>query len=200
MFVSRTCAARGGHGGQVFGLVSNVLNDRMRSKIAVLPAGGPFSQLRGQFNAAALHSYGELHAVAVDWSADVSVANGDCELMTRWLLPGETLGWSVRLVEGGGDNVRVYAAWVAASDGGDGGEASAADDDDEPSVAVGSDVLQDVALKAAETCDGRFTATGARAGVLWLCVDNTSSWWHPRTVRVTVTHEANGNASPVAVG
>ena len=98
-----------------------------------------------------------------------------------------------------GDSVRVYSAWVADC------EASA---DSHPATAgaaltsgpAGDELVQDVVLKASDDarrmCRGEFATSEAGApGVLWLCVDNSSSWWRAKSVVVSVLYDnATGNA------
>ena len=160
----------------IYSLVSSVFNDRMQAKILVLPATVPFSRLAELLQPRALHSWTLTLSGVVDWDQQVTVANGASEFTSRWLDAGETLQWKVALCEG--ETVRIAVHWVA--------------------TAGNAVVLHDAEIKTSETCEGKHVA--AESGVVWLCVDNVASWWYPRVVRATFTHEAATQPTSTAKG
>ena len=182
---------------KLFSLVSSVLNERMRNKIFVIPATAKFEQVACLLDANALHTWGQLvnnsssgKAADGGWggSTGVTVANMGCEFVTRWLEKGETLKWKVRLSSG--ESIRVFAYWMAeapnsssggASGGGNGGNGGSGT----MAPRAQAELLQDVALKAEEACDGSYTAEAA-SGVVWLCADNVASWWYEKVVHASL--------------
>lgn len=188
----------------LFAVVSPALNERMRAKVTVLDASQSFDGLARRLDAKALHSMASLASADLPWASGLSVANGTCEFTTRWLRARETLRWQVRLSGGSSDTIRLFVAWVpyarapsaagAATVGSatTGGGVSAAPD------GACYRVLHDSAITPS-TAGVYSHVAGETEGLIWLCVDNTASWWNAYTVSVTFTHEnaANDTAAPI---
>ena len=180
----------------LFAVISPALNERMRAKVTVLDASQTFGGLATRLDAKALHSMASLASADLPWETGLSVANGTCEFTTRWLRARDTLRWQVRLSGGSSDTVRLFVAWVpyarapsatdpAAVGGGVAGGAVASAAPDGACYRV----LHDSAITPS-TGGAHSHVAGEEEGIIWLCVDNTASWWNAYTVSVAFTHDA----------
>ena len=164
----------------LYALISPVLNERMRAKVTVLPSRASFAALAQGLDALGVHSWHALLERTVDWSREVQIDAGVLEPTTRWLEAGDVAEWTIVLTAGADVTVRTCFLPQAEGAVAQGG---------------GADEKSEV-LEAGETCRGQCAATGA--GVLWLCLDNVSSWFKAKTVRATIVHTKAGLAAAPA--
>jgi len=169
----------------LYAIISPVLNERMRAKVGVQPLGAPFDALFARFDARAIHSWHALLERTVDWASEVQVEAGTSEATTRWLEAGESVEWAVRLASG--PDLLVHTRFVpadgsAAASTADGTGGGKVDGSDAQGARVGHTGTE--RLEGEGACEGRLVAV--RAGVLYLCLDNVSSWTRSKRACVTI--------------
>jgi len=189
----------------LFAVVAPVLNERMRAKVTVLDASQTFGVLAARMDSKALHSMATLASADLPWAAGLTVANGTCEFTTRWLRAREALHWQVRLSGGSSDTVRLFVAWVPYARAPSAADAVTADGE-VAGRAVASAAQESAYYRVLH--DSTITPSDAGVhshmadveGIVWLCVDNTASWWNAYTVSVTFTHDAAAGDSAAPQG
>lgn len=152
----------------VINLFSSLLNDRMRSKIRILPIGAPFDEMSGIMQAGALWSWVDFAArgAQLDFSSLI-VPEGSQEYTVRWLEKGQTCNWVVTCLEGP-DVGFLYAFLSSREVGGAEGRKHS---------------CEEVKVYNGSPHEGSWTAT--EAGVLWLCINNVFSWFTPKTISLS---------------
>mmetsp|Transcript_43752 Transcript_43752/g.114986 ORF Transcript_43752/g.114986 Transcript_43752/m.114986 type:complete len:159 (+) Transcript_43752:899-1375(+) len=110
------------------------------------------------------------------------VGAGALEATSRWLEPGDSVEWTVQLTSGA--DITVRSRFVPAD----------ADATTEPDTMPVGETCE--RLHADGVCQGRLAAT--QAGMLWLCLDNVSSWTKSKGARVMIACKRKEKDRPAA--
>merc|ERR1711971_1395637 len=148
-------------------MITTILNSRMMSKITVFNASVTFQDLSSFLTARAIYSWVTQVTANVDWT-NLVIANGTKEYTARWLNAGDVCRWSLILEDG--NDVQFHKAFLAEDMDSEGQSKEA--------------ISEEVTVYAGDTYEAEFTAECV--GVLWLCIDNFSSWWNTKTVTLKI--------------
>lgn len=148
----------------IFGLISSLLNERMRAKFRIFARGAPFEEVARLMDARALWSL--TSQVYPEEISSMVVEAGRTVCAVRWLEQGETATWKFSLEYR--DIVFKHCFLPQAAKG-----------------VTPEPVCNEQTVPSDSVQEGSYTAESP--GVLWLCADNTSSMWTSKTVTLTMT-------------
>ncbi|KAL1522816.1 hypothetical protein AB1Y20_017786 [Prymnesium parvum] len=150
----------------LFSLLSGLLNERMRSKISIVPVAASLATMLEHLDARAIHSWLSQACPERYWSQFV-VPNGATECISCWLEEGETVIWKV--------SIRGAAKMTLKSVFMPGRSATAC-----------REAVKPCAISKEETVVGEFTGyhEAATDGVFFVCLDNSTAFWSAQTCSV----------------